>query len=264
MLKNIRLHGDFTDRLDMRRLFWVLLIVIGIGQGCFAAKVYKSSAVASFYGADFHGKTTSSGELFDMHDFTCAHKLLPFNTVLRVTNLMNGRVVEVRVNDRGPFVVGREIDLSTAAAEKLNMIGAGTVEVKLEIIRMGANTKLSAQTAESAKKIMAKKGEILNNPLDNRIAAESEVKKETAVKKETVVKTDTPAKKDWIIQVGAYSQRDNALRTAKKLSKAGFKNIYLQTTNEIVRVVIKNVPAEKLEEIEDKLQACGFYDYLKK
>ena len=144
------------------------------------------------------------------------------------------------------------------------MIGAGTVEVKLEIIRMGANTKLSAQTAESAKKIMAKKGEILKNPLDNRIAAESEVKKETAVKKETVAKTETPAKKDWIIQVGAYSQRDNALRTAKKLSKAGFKNIYLQTTNEIVRVVIKNVPAEKLEEIEDKLQACGFYDYLKK
>ncbi|MCR5766213.1 MAG: septal ring lytic transglycosylase RlpA family protein [Treponema sp.] len=242
----------------MRRIFLVVFLLVFAASGCFAAKLYKSSAIASFYGADFHGKTTSCGEAFNMHDFTCAHKLLPFNTILRVTNLLNGRVVEVRVNDRGPFVVGREIDLSTAAAEKLNMIGAGTVEVKLEIVKMGANTKLSMQTAESAKKIMAKKGEILKNPWEKRTASESETKK-TAV-----AKTDSPAKKEWIIQVGSYSQRENALNTAKKLSKAGFKNIYLQTTSEVVRVVIKNVTAENLEQTELKLQSCGFYDYLKK
>ena len=242
----------------MRRIFLVIFLLVFAASGCFAAKLYKSSAIASFYGADFHGKTTSCGEAFNMHDFTCAHKLLPFNTILRVTNLLNGRVVEVRVNDRGPFVVGREIDLSTAAAEKLNMIGAGTVEVKLEIVKMGANTKLSMQTAESAKKIMAKKGEILKNPWENRTASDSETQK-TAV-----AKTDSPAKKEWIIQVGSYSQRENALNIAKKLSKAGFKNIYLQTTSEVVRVVIKNVTAENLEQTELKLQSCGFYDYLKK
>ncbi len=242
----------------MRRIFLVIFLLVFAASGCFAAKLYKSSAIASFYGADFHGKTTSCGEAFNMHDFTCAHKLLPFNTILRVTNLLNGRVVEVRVNDRGPFVVGREIDLSTAAAEKLNMIGAGTVEVKLEIVKMGANTKLSMQTAESAKKIMAKKGEILKNPWENRTASDLETQK-TAV-----AKTDSPAKKEWIIQVGSYSQRENALNTAKKLSKAGFKNIYLQTTSEVVRVVIKNVTAENLEQTELKLQSCGFYDYLKK
>jgi len=255
MLKNIRLRFDLTDRLDMRKIFFVLFIVICIGQGAFAAKVYKSSAVASFYGADFHGKTTSSGEAFDMHDYTCAHKLLPFNTVLRVTNLLNGRSVEVRVNDRGPFIVGREIDLSTAAAEKLNMIGAGTVEVKLEVVKMGANTKLSMQTAESAKKIMAKKGEILKNPWENHIENNKTDKPELA---------QATVKKEWIIQVGSYSQRENALNTAKKLSRAGFKNVYLQTTSEVVRVVIKNIPDEKLEETEVKLQTCGFHDYFKK
>ena len=254
----MRNREKIADRLGMRRIFLVVFMLAVVGQGCFAAKLYKSCAIASFYGADFHGKTTSCGESFNMHDLTCAHKLLPFNTILRVTNLLNGRVVEVRVNDRGPFVVGREIDLSTAAAEKLNMIGAGTVEVKLEIVKMGANTKLSMQTAESAKKIMAKKGEILKNPLENRTAVESEAKNAT------VAKTDASAKKEWIIQVGSYSQRENALNTAKKLSKAGFKNIYLQTTSEVVRVVIKNIPAENLEQTELKLQSCGFYDYLKK
>ena len=254
----------------MRRIFLVVFLLALSASGCFAAKLYKSSAIASFYGADFHGKTTSCGEAFNMHDFTCAHKLLPFNTILRVTNLLNGRVVEVRVNDRGPFVIGREIDLSTAAAEKLNMIGAGTVEVKLEIVKMGANTKLSMQTAESAKKIMAKKGEILKNPWEKRTASDLETKKTAVAKTDTVgktsafVKTDSPAKKEWIIQVGSYSQRENALNTAKKLSKAGFKNIYLQTTSEVVRVVIKNVTAENLEQTELKLQSCGFYDYLKK
>ena len=254
----------------MRRIFLVIFLLVFAASGCFAAKLYKSSAIASFYGADFHGKTTSCGEAFNMHDFTCAHKLLPFNTILRVTNLLNGRVVEVRVNDRGPFVVGREIDLSTAAAEKLNMIGAGTVEVKLEIVKMGANTKLSMQTAESAKKIMAKKGEILKNPWENRTASDLETQKTAVAKTDTVgktsavAKTDSPAKKEWIIQVGSYSQRENALNTAKKLSKAGFKNIYLQTTSEVVRVVIKNVTAENLEQTELKLQSCGFYDYLKK
>ena len=254
----------------MRRIFLVIFLLVFAVSGCFAAKLYKSSAIASFYGADFHGKTTSCGEAFNMHDFTCAHKLLPFNTILRVTNLLNGRVVEVRVNDRGPFVVGREIDLSTAAAEKLNMIGAGTVEVKLEIVKMGANTKLSMQTAESAKKIMAKKGEILKNPWEKRTASDLETQKTAVAKTDTVgktsavAKTDSPAKKEWIIQVGSYSQRENALNTAKKLSKAGFKNIYLQTTSEVVRVVIKNVTAENLEQTELKLQSCGFYDYLKK
>jgi rare lipoprotein A len=91
--------------------------------------------MASFYGKEFHGRRTSSGEAYDMWSFTCAHRTLPFGTRLRVTNLKNKISVVVRVNDRGPFVKGRIIDLSFAAAKKLNMLKDGVVKVKVEKIQ---------------------------------------------------------------------------------------------------------------------------------
>lgn len=90
--------------------------------------------LASWYGPNFHGKLTSNGETYDMHDFTAAHKTLPMNTVLRVTNLSNNRNVVVRINDRGPFVNSRIIDLSKSAATKIDMVGSGTAPVKLEVL----------------------------------------------------------------------------------------------------------------------------------
>lgn len=93
--------------------------------------------VASYYGREFHGQKTASGERFDMYDLTAAHRTLPFGTRLRVTNLTNGRQVIVRVNDRGPFVKGRIIDLSYAAARELGMIGTGTAWVKIKVLSLG-------------------------------------------------------------------------------------------------------------------------------
>lgn len=89
---------------------------------------------ASFYADKYHGRTTANGERFDMHDYTAAHKELPFDTIVKVTNLKNGKSVVVRINDRGPFVKGRVIDLSKGAAEKIDMVAAGVVDVKLEIM----------------------------------------------------------------------------------------------------------------------------------
>jgi rare lipoprotein A len=94
--------------------------------------------IASWYGSKFHGKKTSSGEYFNMYDLTAAHKTLPMNTILRVTNLNNGRSEIVRVNDRGPFVDNRIIDLSYMAAKRLGMIKNGTAPVKLEVISFDA------------------------------------------------------------------------------------------------------------------------------
>jgi rare lipoprotein A len=82
----------------------------------------------------FHGRRTSNGEIYDMYQFTAAHRTLPFNGVVRVTNLRNGKQTEVRVNDRGPFVANRIIDLSFAAARAIEMIGTGTSPVRLELI----------------------------------------------------------------------------------------------------------------------------------
>jgi rare lipoprotein A len=91
--------------------------------------------VASWYGQEFHGRPTSSREVFDMNDMTAAHKTLPFGTYLMVTNLDNDRSAVVRVNDRGPFVRGRVLDLSYAAARVLGVVGPGTARVRLETLR---------------------------------------------------------------------------------------------------------------------------------
>jgi rare lipoprotein A len=91
--------------------------------------------MASYYGDDFHGRKTASGEVFDQWKLTCAHRDLPFGTRLKVTNLQNKKSVIVRVNDRGPWVSGRLIDLSYAAAKKIDMIQRGVVKVKIEIVK---------------------------------------------------------------------------------------------------------------------------------
>jgi rare lipoprotein A len=95
---------------------------------------YVQEGVASYYADQFHGRKTANGERFDMHALTCAHPRIRFNTELKVTNLVNGRSVVVRVNDRGPYVDNRVIDLSLAAAKKLDMIRSGTSRVRCEVI----------------------------------------------------------------------------------------------------------------------------------
>jgi rare lipoprotein A len=90
--------------------------------------------IASWYGGKFHGRCTASGEIFNMNHYTAAHRTLPFNTRVRVTNLRNGRYTIVRINDRGPFVRGREIDLSYMAARDIGMLEKGLERVKLEIL----------------------------------------------------------------------------------------------------------------------------------
>ena len=90
--------------------------------------------VASWYGHPYHGRTTSNGERYNMHAMTAAHLSLPFDTVVRVTNVANGKSAEVRINDRGPFLKGRLIDVSRAAAEKLDMIPLGTAEVVVMVV----------------------------------------------------------------------------------------------------------------------------------
>ncbi len=98
------------------------------------ARGYRETGIASWYGSKFHGQLTSSREVYDMHAFTAAHKTLPIPTVVRVTNLENGRSVRVRVNDRGPFHDNRIIDLSWAAARKLGMTQKGTALVRVEAL----------------------------------------------------------------------------------------------------------------------------------
>ncbi len=102
-----------------------------------AKKGEKYSFVCSFYADKFQGRLTSNGEKYDKNKFTAAHKTLPFNTKLKVTNPDNGKSVIVRVNDRGPFVAGRDLDLSYAAAKKIGLVAHGVKKMKIEVIEVG-------------------------------------------------------------------------------------------------------------------------------
>lgn len=99
-----------------------------------SADGYSEEGVASWYGKDFHGRKTSNGETYDMHAMTAAHKTLPMNVYVRVINSSNGRQSVVRINDRGPFVRGRIIDLSYSAAKELGVVGPGTAPVRIEAL----------------------------------------------------------------------------------------------------------------------------------
>lgn len=113
-----------------------------------AADGYSERGVASWYGPTFHGGSTSSGEPYDMYGMTAAHKTLPLPTYVRVTNLKNGRSVMVRVNDRGPFVANRLIDLSYTAAAELDMLREGTTLVEVRALTPGVPDELTRSAAQ--------------------------------------------------------------------------------------------------------------------
>lgn len=131
--------------------FLVLISLLIIGFGCAQSIRFSNDSgsddteittgtsqvitgKASYYGEKFHGRHTASGEVYDMNKLTAAHRTMMFGTRLKVTNLWNNRSVIVRVNDRGPFKKGRVLDLSKAAARELDMIVAGVVDVRIEVI----------------------------------------------------------------------------------------------------------------------------------
>jgi rare lipoprotein A len=116
------------------------VLIFFLGCGCRPRTDYfpetgVQTGIASWYGQEFHGRTTSSKEIYDMNDLTAAHNTLPLGSYAMVTNLDNGQSVVVRINDRGPFLKNRVIDLSYAAARAIGMIGPGTAPVRIEVLR---------------------------------------------------------------------------------------------------------------------------------
>lgn len=218
----------------MKTKTFFVLCLFALSSFSFAS-VYKSNVQASYYAEKYHGRKTANGETFNMYAMTCAHKTLPFGTVLRVTNLKNNKSVDVRVNDRGPFVKGREIDVSKAAAQKLGMIKTGTASVRIEILdkSAGASNLAKEQPKKSLEKVSYKTSS--NSPADF-----------------------------WDVQVASFSSRENANRLAQNLLREGFENVYFQKTSSAIRVVIKKVPDSKLQSVESHLRNIGQSDYIVK
>ena len=160
---------------------------------------------ASWYGDDFHGKLTSNGEYYNMHDLTAAHKTLPINTQVKVTNLRNNQTTTVRINDRGPFVDTRIIDLSFAAAQEINMIKKGTAPVKLEVIHFD----------NSANKYAHKKPQIQEpKPSQKSVWKRAEIKKQETLSVEKEQKIISGG--EYIIQIASLSFKDKAIALKEK------------------------------------------------
>jgi rare lipoprotein A len=187
---------------------------------------------ASWYGKDFHGRPTSSGEIYNMYGKTAAHKLLPLDTVVKVTNLANQKTIVLPVNDRGPFVKGRVIDLSYGAARDLDMIGPGVVEVKVEAL------------AREAGSVKSRDG---FTPL---------------------IEVQDFRRGDFTVQVGAFENPQNALKLAERL-RGNLDDVRVTVYEEgrgksFHKVqVSKCETLDQAEAVEKKLEAMGFTDAFK-
>lgn len=122
--------------MNIKSIVIVIILISFFPLSSGSVENYPQYGKASWYGGKFHGRKTASGECFDKYSFTAAHKNLPFGSILRVTNLRNGKDVYLRINDRGPFIRGRVLDMSLAAAEAIAFNGRGVIRVKIELISL--------------------------------------------------------------------------------------------------------------------------------
>ena len=183
---------------------------------------FKSKyVIASWYGPKFHGKLTASGKRFNMYAFTCAHRTLPFGTKLRVTNPVNNKSVIVTVTDRGPFVPGREIDLSYAAAKKIGIINSGTARVKIEYIGMDEGYARKSAYVPSASDITFT---IQVGSFSKR--SDAERLRRVLKRKYREVYIDVVSlkgKKYYRVRVGRFSSKNRAYSVAEELEEEGYE-----------------------------------------
>ena len=212
-----------------------------------SANGYVERGVASWYGTEFHGLRTSTGEPYDMFAMTAAHKTLPLPCYARVTNLSNGRSVVLRINDRGPFVANRIIDLSYSAAARLDIIRNGTGFVQVEVLTPAAPT-LNASMPVNAPAAQAVIIGVSSVPPVSVVpvnVAPTSVPQSNAAPAVTAPPVATPTgtppagaaaasslpagtaapSSSFYIQVGAYSRPENAAAVVKKLRAAGIENV---------------------------------------
>ncbi len=172
-----------------------------------SARGYREIGIASWYGRKFHGQKTSLGDRYDMYAMTAAHKTLPLPSYVRVTNLTNHRSVIVRVNDRGPFLHNRLIDLSYAAAMKLGIVGHGTGEVEVTALVPGQGEPPQPDDGVRTRTIQASTAPVPAQPLPPEQAG-----------------------RRVYLQVGAFSLRTSAEQLRARLERAGLRPVLIQAT----------------------------------
>jgi len=249
------------------------IILLFIGTTIYAQNHFEQSGIASFYADRFEGRTTASGEKFTQNKLTAAHLTLPFGTMVKVENIENNKTVEVRINDRGPFVHGRIIDLSKKAAKKLEIVDAGLTEVKIEVISYPKNTKHTAkpkpkkETKIPVQKKNIKQGKKIKPIVQpkEQIKVTSGSKPVTGNKEYYQVQTQKTNPTGYGIQVGSYKELVNLLEAVNRIEKQFKLPVTIEVANvkdeKVYRLLIgkfsnKKEAEKRRPEIDRKYKGC--------
>lgn len=175
---------------------------------------------ASWYGTEFHGRQTSSGERFDMYAMTCAHKEFPFGTRLRATNLKNNKSVIVTVNDRGPFIPGRDLDLSYAAAKEIELIGPGVAMVKIE--HLGRDMRYVKRIEFVPPSLLGPFTIQIGSFIEEANAEHLKRGLELKYRDVYITTTYLNGQKFYRVRIGTFDDRERAYSFAKTLAEEGY------------------------------------------
>ena len=247
---------------------------------------YNETGIASWYGPNFHGKATANGEIFNQNELTAAHKTLPLPSIVRVTNLENGRSLIVRVNDRGPFAHSRIIDMSKRSAELLGFRNQGTAKVRVQVLekesRMVAQMAQNNQATRGVEVPMNRPGyKAPQQPAVAKAPAHPAPKVQQASLSSPQSATTVPGhirdgqfypdpvvaeypvvKQKIYIQMGSFTQRDNAMRFSSSLGKYGRALVQTANIDNVtyyrVRLPIQNVP--EADSVLERVMSDGFHD----
>ncbi len=217
------------------RLLLGLSFIILLSFNTNAQVGFTQEGMASYYANEFEGRTTASGERFSHKKATCSHMSIPFGALIKITNLENNTTAIVRVNDRGPFVPDRIVDVSQSVAERLGMIGKGTVKVRIEVVD---NNGYSVQKAEPVQQSQKPEIPVVTN--QPKVEKETAITKKTETtekveekKKETelfTLKVEASEAKGFSIQIGSYKELVNVLRIAADIQNTTKKETKIQVT----------------------------------
>jgi rare lipoprotein A len=269
-----------ADIIDMKKIYLILVISAFIplqlqAQSTMGTDVFRQEGIASWYGKEFEGRPTASGEIFDASQLTAAHPSLPFGTLVVVTNQHNNKKVTVRINDRGPFVAARVIDVSRAAAEQLDMIVTGTAPVFVESVERivatspGANQSQAVTPVNSVNSNSNNVNTVNINPVNDITTVVISQPPVTVQIPDRI--TLTPAiiitpDKSYRLQVGSYRIARNAVETFDKLKSSGLDPAYERFTNgenvEYFRVVLAGINGSDVLFTADKIRNAGFNEAL--
>ena len=255
----------YADNTNMKKkfVFIALIAVVLFNLSAQGADVFKQEGIASWYGREYDGRPTASGEIFDSSALTAAHPSLPFGTRLVVTNQHNNKSVTVRVNDRGPFVPARIIDVSRAAAELLDMIVTGTAPVIIESIdRIAVSPAPTPTPTPTPPPVDASAAPqpVVMQPL---IAS---IPQQIPVQVNLIPQIIVVPEKSYRLQVGSYRNARNAASAFDKLKNAGLNPAYERfmdsSDSEYFRVVLAGVRGTDVQSTAEKLGEAGFREAL--